>query len=119
MKDWQIGHYQGQMVVSPYVGMVWKQNDGSNGCINNFMTITWLVLCILKHFSTSFDCCPRFKKTPKSSISNAKVAKRQPAKTKFCHLLFFSFLMYFSQASILTPEAISMTLAQLAGILLG
>ena len=34
--------YQGQTLVSPYVGMEQKQDGGSNGCISNYTMITQL-----------------------------------------------------------------------------
>ena len=47
--------YQGQTVVSPYVGMVRKQDGGSNGCISNYRIITQLGASVV-HFETLF--CP-------------------------------------------------------------
>ena len=48
---------------------------------------------------------PLLARPPKLPISNDKIAKRQPAKTRFCCSSFF--LSFFSQASALTPEATS------------
>ena len=45
--------YQGLTVVSPYVGMMQKQDGGSNECISNYTTITRLGPSVT-HFEALF-----------------------------------------------------------------
>ena len=47
--------YQGQTLVSSYVGMPRKQDDGFNGCISNYTTIIRLGASVT-HFEVLF--CP-------------------------------------------------------------
>ena len=83
---------QGRTVLSPYVGMVRKQDGGSNGCIiGNYTTITRLGASVTHFAFLSFSS---------ATLAN-EIANRQPAKMRFCPSRLSSL---FSQASALTPE---------------
>ena len=52
--------------MSPYVGMVQKQDGSSNGCISNYTAITWLGMNV-----THFDAkCGRFSAMSHAVLSH-------------------------------------------------
>ena len=92
--------YQGRTLVSPYVGMARKQDGGSNGCISNYTTVTRLGVSVT-HFEAlfyHFRVLSLLTRPSKSPVSNAKIAKWQPVKTRFCCCCSSSF--FFSSARL-------------------
>ena len=68
----------------------------------------------LKHFSTLFKCCPCYiTRPPKSPISNAMIAKWQPAKTWFCSSFFLLSFLQPAWVRTLMPEVITMKPARI------
>ena len=99
-------NYQRRTLGSPYVGMVRKQDGGSNGCISNYTTITWLGASVT-HFETLFYpfwVLPLLTRPPKPPASNTKIAKWQPAKTWFCSSFFFFFFQVLTANKVAKKE---------------
>ena len=82
--------YQGRTVVSSYVGMVRKQDGGSNG---NYTTLTRLGMGFtrFKTLACRIWTLPSPTRMSTSPESITKVANRQPGKTRFSSS--FSFLL--------------------------